>query len=293
VTWEAIQEKLLVHIPNLVESRAPAELIDEGFISYHAVPMIAKGKVKGVLEVFHRKGFIADREWLDFLETLAGQAAIAIDSVGMFQDIQRSNLELKSAYDATIEGLSNALDLRDKETENHSKWVTDITVALAIQFNYSVEDLKYIRWGALLHDIGKLGVPDRILFKSGCLSEEEWLIMRQHPSFAYNLLSGIEYLRPALEIPYSHHEMWDGSGYPLGLIKDQIPLAARIFTVVDVFDALISERPYRETWSEKKALDHIQEQSGKKFDPMVVNAFIRLMKEDSIKNLPLLDERMI
>jgi HD-GYP domain-containing protein (c-di-GMP phosphodiesterase class II) len=154
-----------------------------------------------------------------------------------------------------------------------------MTLKLARAMGISTNELVHIRRGALLHDIGKMGTPDRILHKPGALTDEEWEIMRQHPSYAYNLLSPISYLHPALSIPYGHHEKWDGSGYPRGLKGDQIPLPARIFAIVDVWDALCSDRPYRPAWSDQKVIAHIKEQSGKHFDPKVVEAFIRMLEE--------------
>ena len=193
------------------------------------MPLIAKGQVVGVLEVFHRAPLTAGPDWLRLLEALAGQAAIAIENAQMFEGMQRSNLELALAYDATIEGWSHALDLRDKETEGHTQRVTEMTVRLARAMGIADAELAHVRRGALLHDIGKMGVPDSILLKPGPLTEEEWVLMRQHPLFAYDLLSPIAYLRPALDIPYCHHEHWDGTGYPRGLKGEEIPLTARLF----------------------------------------------------------------
>ena len=174
------------------------------------------------------------------------------------------------------------MDLRDRETEGHTLRVTDLTLKLASVMGISQTDQVHIRRGALLHDIGKLGVPDQILFKQGPLTEEEWGIMRRHPTYAFDMILPITYLRPALDIPYSHHEKWDGSGYPRGLSGEQIPLAARLFAVIDVWDALRSNRPYREGWSYEATRQYIIEQSGKHFDPQVVEAFIRLLKEENI-----------
>ena len=195
----------------------------EGFVAYYGVPLIAKGEVKGVLEVYHRAPFHPESDWIGFLETLAGQAAIAIDNAQLFENLQRSNVELALAYDATIEGWSRALDLRDKETEGHTQRVTEMTVRLAKAMGIGDAELVHIRRGALLHDIGKMGVPDSILLKPGPLTDEEWGVMRQHPQLAYDMLSPISYLRPALDIPYCHHEKWDGTGYPRGLKGEQIP----------------------------------------------------------------------
>lgn len=251
----------------------------EGFISYYAAPLTAQGQVKGVLEIFHRSLLDHDDEWLGFLETLAGQAAIAVESTSLFEDLQRTNDELTKAYDATIEGWSHALDLRDKETEGHTRRVTELSLQLARIFKFDEKELLYVRWGALLHDIGKMGVPDRILLKEGPLTEEEWVIMRQHPVYAHEMLRPIQYLRPALDIPYCHHEKWDGTGYPCGLSGEEIPLVARLFAIVDVWDALTSDRPYRAAWSHEKTLTHIQNGSGQHFDPQVVQAFTKLIAQ--------------
>jgi putative nucleotidyltransferase with HDIG domain len=249
-------------------------LKDEDFTEYYGVPLIAKGLLKGILEVFHRSPLSPDPEWMNYLETLAGQAAIAIDNAQLFEGMQRSNLELVTAYDATIAGWSRALDLRDKETEGHSLRVTELTVQLAKRMGVNQHDIVQIRRGALLHDIGKLGVPDHILHKPAELDRIEWAIMRQHPTYAFNMLLPINYLRSALDIPYCHHEKWDGSGYPRGLKGEEIPLAARIFAVVDVWDALHSNRPYRSGWEIEKTREYIIEESGKHFDPQVVEAFL-------------------
>jgi PAS domain S-box-containing protein len=247
----------------------------EGFFSYAGMPLIAKGEIKGVLEVYHRSPYEPEPEWLNLLETLAGQAAIAIDNAQLFDGLQASNIELARAYDATIAGWSHAMDLRDKETEGHTQRVTDLTLKLAGAMSISESQMTHIRRGALLHDIGKMGVPDSILLKADQLTDEEWGKMRMHPEFAYEMLSSIRYLQPALDIPYCHHEKWDGTGYPRSLKGEEIPLAARIFAIVDVWDALINDRPYRPAWTKEKALDYIQEQSGKYFDPEVVDTFLR------------------
>jgi putative two-component system response regulator len=193
--------------------------------------------------------------------------------------LREANAQLLNAYEATIDGLSHALDLRDRETEGHSRRVTELTLKLAQSLNMSDEEITHIRRGALLHDMGKIGIPDSILHKPSILTEEEWVIMRKHPQFAYEMLSAIEYLLPALDIPHSHHEKWDGTGYPRGLKGDEIPLSARLFAIADVWDALISDRPYRTAWTEEQAQEYICEQSGKHFDPMVVELFFKAMEE--------------
>lgn len=248
-------------------------------MSYIGVPLIAKGDIQGVLEIFHRTRIEPDEEWLEFLNALATQAAIAIDSAMLYSDLQRSNTELMLAYDATIQGWSQALDLRDRETHGHTERVAEMTVRLARAVGIAEPAIVHIRRGALLHDIGKMGVPDAILLKPDKLSNEEWQVMRKHPEFAYQMLSPIAYLHPALDIPYCHHEKWDGTGYPRNLQGDQIPLAARVFALVDVWDALRSDRPYRPAWTEEQVWEYIEAQQGRHFDPQLVQVFLPFIKK--------------
>lgn len=282
----AALERRIVEMHGLSESnglRRSTQLPRENFVDYYAVPLIAKGQVKGVLEVFHRRPHEHSVEWLDFLEALGGQAAIAIDNATLFDGLQRSNLELMLAYDTTLEGWSRALDLRDKETEGHTQRVAEMTVTLARAMGLSEAELVHVRRGALLHDMGKMGVPDHILLKPGPLNDDEWNVMRKHPQYAYDMLAPIAFLGPALDIPYAHHEKWDGTGYPRRLRGEQIPLAARIFAVVDVWDALRSDRPYRSGWPHEKVQEHIRAISGSHFDPNVVEVFLQL---DEFKHAP-------
>jgi PAS domain S-box-containing protein len=252
-------------------------LAEAGYLMQIAVPLIAKGQVKGVLELFHRDKLVTNPEWRIFFETLASQAAISIDNATMFADVQRANIELSMSYDATIEGWSRALDLRDQETEGHTQRVVQLTLELANTIGINGKELMHIRRGALLHDIGKMAIPDSILLKPGPLSDAEWVIMKQHPVFAYQLLHPIPYLRQALDIPHCHHEKWDGSGYPRNLKGTQIPLAARIFAIVDVYDAITSDRPYRLACSKEEALDYIRNNAGTHFEPKVVDAFYKII----------------
>jgi putative nucleotidyltransferase with HDIG domain len=278
---QVINDRRTVHISNLMETgkdlRQISMLVNDSFVEYFGLPLIAKGHIKGVLEIYHRSPLNPEDEWLNFLEVLAGQAAIAIDNAQLLQGLQRSNMEIVVAYDATIEGWSRAMDLRDKETEGHTQRVTTLTLKLARAMGIPESDILHIQRGGLLHDIGKLGVPDNILLKQAPLTDEEWAIMRQHPTYAFNMLSPIVYLKKALDIPYSHHEKWDGTGYPRGLQGEQISLAARIFAVVDVWDALTSDRPYRAAWTRDKTIAYIKEQSGHHFDPQVVSTFLTMI----------------
>jgi putative nucleotidyltransferase with HDIG domain len=210
----------------------------------------------------------------DLQRTSGENARLYREARGLYTDLQQSNAELGLAYDTTLEGWSRTLELRDKETEGHTQRVTEMTVRLARALGFDAEALAHVRRGALLHDIGKMGIPDSVLLKPGALTPDEWAIMRLHPVYAYELLRPIAFLRPALDIPYCHHEKWDGSGYPRGLRGTEIPLAARIFAVVDVWDALRSERPYRAAWPEERVRAHIASLAGTHFEPRIVEAFL-------------------
>jgi PAS domain S-box-containing protein/putative nucleotidyltransferase with HDIG domain len=272
-------------LPDLSESPVPflraSAIAEEGFSAYHVVPLFANGQVRGVLEVFHRGRLDVDGEWLEYLQTCAKQAAIAIENAWLLDGLRRSNAELAAAYDATIEGWARALDLRDQETEGHSRRVTEAAVFLARAMGMADADLVHLRRGALLHDIGKVGIPDRILLKAGPLDDEEWAIMRRHPTYALEMLRPISFLGPALEIPYCHHERWDGTGYPRALKGEEIPLSARIFAVVDIWDALGNDRPYRPAWGRERVRDHIASLADTHLDPRVVAAFLAILDERS------------
>jgi HD-GYP domain-containing protein (c-di-GMP phosphodiesterase class II) len=282
----AARERRTISVPDLhsedPDSIEHTSLRNEAFVAHCSVPLIAKGEVKGVLDVYRRAPIPDSAEWREFLELLAGQAAIAIDNAALFDNLQRSNFELANAYDATIEGWSRALDLRDKETEGHTQRVVELTLQLAQRLGFSDRDLAHLRRGVLLHDIGKVGIPDGILLKAGALTNEEWKIMRQHPQYAYELLLPISYLRPALDIPYCHHEKWDGTGYPRGLKGENIPLAARVFAVVDVWDALRSDRPYRAAVPAEQVREYIRSQVGLHFDPQVAEVFQSLIQNPEL-----------
>ena len=282
---KAVLNRQIIHIPDLRESPGklllPKSFIDEGFITYICIPLIAKGQVRGILEVFHRSRKDVDADWLNFLETLSGYAAIALDNASLFDDLQKTNTELTLAYDATLDGWVKTLELRDKQSLTNAQRVIDMTLRLAKMLGVGEDQLPHIRRGAMLHDIGKMGIPDSILQKPGPLTHSEWEIMHRHPTYAFELLSTIDYLRPAIPIPYCHHENWDGSGYPRGLKGEEIPLSARIFAVPNVWGALTSERSYRPSWSNQEALVYIAEQSGKLFDPKVTEAFFLIVQEYS------------
>jgi len=252
---------------------------EEQFTAYYATPLIAHGQVKGVLEVFLRSAGTPDSDWADLLETLALQGAIAIDNSESFLQLQRTRSELALVCDSTIEGWSRAVDLRAREAEGHSQRVFELSVRTAEKMGILPDQILSVRRGALLHDIGKLGIPDRILWKAGALSDEEWQLMRQHPKLAEQLLAPIEFLRLAMDIPKFHHERWDGGGYPYGLSGKDIPLSARIFSVVDVWDSMQARRPFREPWSAPETVDYLIRSSGRQFDPDVVDSFMQILQD--------------
>jgi PAS domain S-box-containing protein/putative nucleotidyltransferase with HDIG domain len=279
---EAALERKMVRIENLHNTEHRKPIPDrwqkENFSTYYGVPILVKGELKGILEIFERKETERDQNWVEFLDTLAQQTAIAIDSYFLLDALQRSNIELELAYETTLEGWARALEMRDYETKGHTERVTALALELAQALGIHGEELTHIRRGALLHDIGKIAVSDTILLKPGPCSKAEWDIIHQHPQFGYDMLKEIAYLKPSLDIVLYHHERWDGDGYPYGLQKENIPLSARIFAIVDVWDALINRRPYHDAWSKKKTLEHIEEEKGKHFDPRVVEAFQEIIK---------------
>jgi PAS domain S-box-containing protein len=276
----AVLDRRLVQAGDLAGAetyvRRGARLADLGFAAYYAMPLLAKGEVKGVLELFGREPLAADPEWREFLETLAGQAALAIDGAQLFNDLQRANFDLSLAYDATIEGWARALDLRERQPAGQSQRLAQSAERLGRALGLPAADLVALRRGALLHDIGHVAIPDEILYKPGPLTADEWDVMHQHPEHAQAVLSPIAFLRAAVEVPYGHHERWDGSGYPRALQGEAIPLAARIFAVADVWDALRSVRPYRPAWPAARARAYLAEQAGTLFDPRVVDVFMAL-----------------
>ncbi|EFO79478.1 putative PAS/PAC sensor protein [Oscillochloris trichoides DG-6] len=253
---------------------------DEGSVteSILYVPMIAREQVIGVLQVQSFSPGSFSMAHAASLGMAANIAAVAIENARLVKTLQESNQAIFAAYNSTLEGWSRALDLRDQETQGHSQRVTEMTVRMAHAVGMSEEEITYARWGALLHDIGKMGVPDAILLKPGPLSEEEWSIMRMHPVYAYQLLMPISFLHPALDIPYCHHERWDGSGYPRGLRGPQIPLAARLFAVIDIWDALRSDRPYRAAWPVERVCAHIHALAGNHLDPEAVRIFFQVIE---------------
>jgi PAS domain-containing protein len=243
------------------------------------VPMLAQDRVLGVVQVQAGPLNRFSGADADILSVISNNAAVMIANTELVDDLRRSNRELSEAYDATLKGWVQAIDLRDSETRDHTQRVADLTLRLARRMGFAGDPLVHLYRGVLLHDIGKLIVPDDILRKPDKLSAEEWVVMKLHPVRAKEMIEEIPYLQPALEIPYSHHEKWDGSGYPRGLKGAEIPLTARIFAVVDVYDALSHDRPYNQAWSLERVRAHILSLSGIHFDPQVVEAFIGMLDE--------------
>jgi response regulator RpfG family c-di-GMP phosphodiesterase len=274
-----VGEGKILRIPNLEKAKEPAFKTlyrTEKIRSYIGIPLYAREQLIGVLNLFTRTIYSPADDEVDFLKLVSAHLSLAIDSTLMFNDLQASNLEMTKAYNSTLEGWSRAMDLRDRETEGHTLRVTELSEKLAKQMGIPEEYLIHVRHGSLLHDIGKIGVPDSILLKPGPLTKREWVVMRRHPEYARDFLMAIDYLYPAIDIPLHHHERWDGNGYPDHLVGEAIPLAARVFSVIDVWDALTSDRPYRTAWPSEKALEYIQQESGRYFDPEVVKEFLKL-----------------
>lgn len=277
---QAAQQRAVVTTQNLAEVEPPPE--GETFMAYAAVPLVAKEGVVGVLEIFHHTSLDFTPSWLDFLKALATQAALAIYNAKLIAYLQHSNAELRAACDSLVESWPRLLERRDPGTGGNMRETINITLHMAQALGMSESEQTHMRQGILLHDIGKILLPDSLLNNQGALSKAEWSLMRQHPTYAYELLAPVAFLQPVLDIPYCHHEAWDGSGYPRGLKGEAIPLAARIFAMVDVWNALRSDRPYRKGWPEGKAIEYIRSQVGKLFDPKVAYLFMKLWENGEL-----------
>jgi putative nucleotidyltransferase with HDIG domain len=241
-------------------------------------PLIYAGEVRGMLNIVGADLTEAD---LPTLQAIANHVAVALENARLIEKLEHTNQNLEAAYEKTLEGWVKALDLRDSVTEGHTIRTAAATVDLARLMGVPEDDLPHVRRGALLHDIGKMAIPDCILCKPDHLSETEWDVMKQHPKTAQTWLSGIKYLIPAIDIPYCHHEHWNGSGYVQGLSKYEIPFWARIFSVVDVWDAMTSDRPYRKALPVGQTLQYIRQEAGRLFDPQVVEAFFDLRAQNA------------
>ena len=283
LTKRVIRERRFVGVEDFLDV-GPNEnyinlLSQEGFRAHTTTPLINHRDLLGVLEIFWHETQHVDAWKLEILQMVGESITFAMEHSIVVEDLKRRNNEFSSTYTATIAGLSRALELRDLETEGHTRRVSALTLRLAEHMQIPPDQRASIQQGALLHDIGKLGIPDAILLKPGSLTPQEWKVMQQHPLYAYNILAPIINLRQALDIPLYHHEHWDGSGYPYGLKGEQIPLSARLFAVVDVYDALTSDRPYRSAWPRSQAIEYLQEQASQLFDPQVVAYFLELVSK--------------
>ena len=252
-------------------------LMQEGFVGYAGLPMTVSGQMIGILETWQRGSFHPNASWWQCAEEIAGHGAHAVQRAGAFKQLKQAGTESAQTYDAMIEGWTRLLELRDHEPRGHSQRVTTMTVDLARLMGFPEHDLIHIRRGAMLHDVGKMGIPDSILLKPGSLTDDEWIVMRQHTTIAYEQLASIVELELALDIPYCHHENWDGSGYPRGLAGEKIPLMARLFALVDSWDSLRSDRPFRKAWPDDKVKAYILERGGKNFDPDLASKFTALL----------------
>lgn len=280
----AVSSKAPIYLPDARRSPlSPAEKLvveSRGLVSILYFPLMLREAAIGVfiLGTANHISQLTEPE-LDLCYILSSQVSLAIANAQLYKKAQDAVSGITQAYDATLAGWSRMLDMRDHATDKHTHRVAELTVALAQRMGIAESELGNMRRGALLHDIGKMAIPDAILQKGSALDDEEQAIMQTHPEKAHQILSQIEFLQPAMDIPYAHHEKWDGTGYPRGLKGEAIPLAARIFAVVDVYDALTSDRPYRRAWSKEQAIHYIQEQSGKFFYPDAVTAFVLLLRE--------------
>lgn len=279
---ESIATKIPIYISDTSKSSlSSAERVvvkSRNLVSILYFPLLLKGEAIGAFIIgTNTKVRAFTQGELDLCNALSCQSALAISNAQLYEQAQQAIENLTRAYDATLEGWSLALEMRDHDTDEHTNRVTDLTVALFERMGFSESELGDVRRGALLHDIGKMGIPDEILRKPAALSDAEWGIMKTHPELARQFLSQIDYLKPALDIPYCHHEKWNGTGYPRRLKGEEIPLSARIFAVVDVYDALTSDRPYRKAWPKEAALSYINEQSGEHFFPDAVEEFLTMV----------------
>ncbi len=289
----AALSKNIVHVRNLANSteniNRSLEFSTEKFVTYFGVPLLVKDRLVGVLEIFNRKAIDPETYWVDLLKLIAGLVAVAIDLQNLTNDLERSRKKIAVAFDGVIMGWATALELRGIEAEGHAIRTQDLASRLAEKIGISGSALEDIRQGSLLHDIGKMGIPDEVLLKGSILNAEEMKLVGRHPVDAFELLESVDVLKGALDIPLYHHERWDGEGYPYGIEGEEIPLSARVFAVVDVWDAMQTDRPYRKAFSRTEALGHLEGQAGKHFDPVVLKAFIEMLEEDQNHELEDLD----
>lgn len=284
LAWNVVKKEKIIHVPNLSSngnmSKWDSCFKDESFESYLGLPLVYRNEVIGVMELFHRGKMNIDSEFYRYLLILSGMATLLISSSKMSESSNQAVVKLETAYGITLEAWSTALEIREKTSLGHARRVTEMTIQMAAHMKLDDKDLISMTRGSILHDIGKMILPDSILSKKGPLSENEWVLMKKHPEYAYELLKNVKFLKPSMDIVLHHHEHWDGSGYPTGLKGEDIPICARIISVADVYDALTSHRAYRTAWLRENAASYISEQSGQLFDPYVVKAFEKIIQSE-------------
>ena len=292
---KAVANNEIVRVSNISRSKNDfarlTDLATEDMVAYVAVPLVAKKQVTGVLELWSRGQIDANAEWFNALEEITEKGVIALTHVMLVRRLQRSKVDFAQAYDATIDAWSDALELREYETKGHTQRVTDMAVDFARILGLEEAELVNVRRGARLNDLGMLAIPERIELKTETLTEEELVIIRRHPMIGYEQLASVELLKPALDILRYHHEKWDGTGYPYGLGGLEIPLTARLFALVDVWDSLRSDRPFRKGWPEESVKAHVYERAGKHFDPDLAGKFLKSL--ESAKRKQIESERVV
>ena len=284
LAWKVVKKNKIIHVPDLSNEKSSRGIdtsyLTKNYQSYLGIPLVYRNEVIGVMEFFHRGKMNINTDFYRQVLISSGIATLLISSSKSSETSKREIVKLETAYGITLEAWSTALEIREQTSLGHARRVTDLTMQIAAQLKLDKADLINITRGAILHDVGKMVLPDSILSKKGPLSENEWLLMKKHPEYANELLKDIEFLKPAIDIVYHHHEHFDGSGYPSGLQGEDIPICARIIAVADVYDALTSHRAYRTAWLQENAAHYISEQSGELFDPYVVKTFEKIMKSE-------------
>jgi HD-GYP domain-containing protein (c-di-GMP phosphodiesterase class II) len=280
---QIVREGNRVHYADLMQAKTEwtqsQALLQEGFHGYVGIPLETSNQMVGVLELFHYGVFHLNTAWLVLAEEMCRHSAKSLGVAWRMKQLQNASVQSANMVDATIEGWARMLEMRDTEPQGHHERVADMTVGFARSLGVADSDLVNIRRGAMLHDVGKMGISDQVLLKPDTLTDDEWRIMHQHPIIAFEKLSPIDALVPALDIPYCHHENWDGSGYPRGLAGEKIPFAARLFSIVDTWDILRTDRPWRKAWPDERVITHIRERGGKSFDPQLADLFTKLLEQ--------------
>ncbi len=253
---------------------------DEEFTSYAFIPIKSKLELFGAIEVFYKEKTFFDEYWTIATSLFSELISSTLSNQKLIKKLKETNEKVTSAYDKTITEWARTLETRDNYSSGHTEHIAQIAENLGRRAGFSTEQIKFIRWGALLHDLGKTGIPEDILNKPEKLSDEEWILVKKQPEYARQMLQNIDYLNPSISIPFCNHEWYNGEGYPNGLKENEIPLAAQLFSVIDVWDALANDRPYRKAWNKDKIIDYLQEMKGKQFSPVAIDLFISEYKNN-------------